>query len=446
METKQLILILIEMELFGDDYETESDEGDVDPLPVHLREAAIASAAPASSSAAAPKAPSSSLTLTAINPVESAQLTSRVWLDRIDALLPPPPPPSGASSAGVKRTPIAGDDGTLDGFVLDGVLTPAECAALIALTEAVPYEDGGFSFWNRSDPDRAFRNADTIEVHHAALAEVIWRRMRSAMRDDELIVDLGSEEGGSARQSMRWQRDLEGVWEAVGTNEHVLFGRYRSGGHFAPHTDGYSIVDFNHRSMYSIVLFLSTLVSSDDADEDEDESEDAVQDEQKQPHAYLHKKDEEKRSEASAAPSPASSPPSRPANGGTRFYSDAQRGKAGLVRDDDGRWTGAARNEIGTVEAVAGRAVVFFHNHMHEGLPPWLGSTKYIIRSDVMYTRRPAVATEPRDVEAFALYCKANDLTESDLPPGARSVESEALKMLQRCFRMSPTLAAIYGM
>ena len=29
----------------------------------------------------------------------------------------------------------------------------------------------------------------------------------------------------------------------------MLFARYAHGGHFSPHTDGYSIVDFNYRSM-----------------------------------------------------------------------------------------------------------------------------------------------------------------------------------------------------
>jgi hypothetical protein len=382
------------MELLFGSYSTESDEDDDRRAgPLTAEEDGVASDGDGDAS--------SGLTLTAINPVEKVQLTSRAWLDRIDAMLPAVG--SAAEVGAVTRTPIVRGDSSIDGFVLDEVLTPDECAALIALTEDVPSADGGYTFWNKSDPQRAFRNADTIEVHHAALAALLWRRIRSAMTEDELALDLSAEEG-TARQHMRWQRDLDGQWMAVGSNEHVLFGRYHAGGHFAPHTDGYSIVDFNHRSMYSIVLFLATLETS------------------------------------------ASERADGRHNGGTRFYSDAMRGKDALVRDVEGRWTGAKEHLLGTVEAKVGRAVVFFHNHMHEGLPPHIGSTKYIIRSDLMYRRVPPVATAPEDSKAFALYCEANALTEADLPPGARSVEAEALKMLQRCFRMSPALAEIYGM
>lgn len=34
--------------------------------------------------------------------------------------------------------------------------------------------------------------------------------------------------------------------------------RYKPGGHFSPHTDGYTIWDFNRRSFYSCLLYLNT--------------------------------------------------------------------------------------------------------------------------------------------------------------------------------------------
>ena len=42
-----------------------------------------------------------------------------------------------------------------------------------------------------------------------------------------------------------------------GLNPTLLFGRYKSGGHFAPHTDGNTIIDFNHRSLRSVIIYLS---------------------------------------------------------------------------------------------------------------------------------------------------------------------------------------------
>ena len=44
---------------------------------------------------------------------------------------------------------------------------------------------------------------------------------------------------------------------AVGLNPNMLFNRYHPSGHFSPHTDGYTIVDFNTRSMYSALFYLN---------------------------------------------------------------------------------------------------------------------------------------------------------------------------------------------
>ena len=65
------------------------------------------------------------------------------------------------------------------------------------------------------------------------------------------------------------------------------------------------------------------------------------------------------------------------------------------------RLTGQPENVITTVQAVQGRALCFFHNIVHEGVAVAPGTTKYIIRSDLMYRRTPAVCDSPRDREAF---------------------------------------------
>lgn len=94
--------------------------------------------------------------------------------------------------------------------------------------------------------------------------------------------------------------------------------------------------------------------------------------------------------------------------GGTRFYSDEQKGK--LVFDPEqrryvappqknfchsmlcffllccavdsrahallcfARYVGQAEHELGTIDPVCGRVAMFFHNHMHEGVPPVHGA------------------------------------------------------------------------
>lgn len=52
-------------------------------------------------------------------------------------------------------------------------------------------------------------------------------------------------------------QDIEGTWSAYGINHELMFGRYGPGGHFAPHTDGYTVRDFNHRSLYSVIIYLN---------------------------------------------------------------------------------------------------------------------------------------------------------------------------------------------
>lgn len=277
------------------------------------------------------------------------------------------------------RRPVPG----MDVLVLDDVLSARECAYLVRSSE----QDMSYSFWD-SKGERAeaksFRDADTVETRAPALAALLWRRAGPWLRAP---VEVAAGDDGSAR----WQRDLAGRWLPVGTNEDVLFARYRPGGHFAPHTDGYSVVDCDHRSMYSIVLFLNTCASG----------------------------------------------------GGTRFYSDAARDE--LAKDAHGRYTARADLVLHTVESAAGRMVVFFHNILHEGVPvgagagAGAGAEKYIIRSDVMYEREEPVCKTPRDREAFQLYQDAQE----------QSVAGDtdaAMHMFRRAFKLSPALAEVYGM
>lgn len=65
---------------------------------------------------------------------------------------------------------------------------------------------------------------------------------------------------------------MSGTWRAQGIYEHLLFARYDEQGHFSPHTgqqrlllstlwlteaDGYTILDFNRRSYYTVIVYLN---------------------------------------------------------------------------------------------------------------------------------------------------------------------------------------------
>jgi len=136
---------------------------------------------------------------------------------------------------------------SLDAFCVDGLLTAAECDGLVATAEA----SGCFSFWsvaeghedptsgdssntninnnssNSASSTRAFRNADTIEMHNAALAEEVWQRLEPFLGDRFKSLSVSEE-----RSPQRFERDLAGDWDACGTNPELLVSRYLAGGHF----------------------------------------------------------------------------------------------------------------------------------------------------------------------------------------------------------------------
>jgi len=296
----------------------------------------------------------------------------------------------------------------MDAMCVDGILSNEECDALVAAAEA----SGQFSFWSREDGGaagdgrtasdgrslRAFRNADTIEMTHEPIAAELWARLEPFL--DPALASLEVTAEGTPQ---RWERDIEGAWCAAGTNVNLLLSRYRSGGHFAPHTDGYSVVDLNYRSMYSIIVYLNDCRSPG------------------------------------------------PGDGGTRFYDDSAKGKltreAALDGSEGGaagagmeRWSSDRSLERCCVAAVRGRCLVFYHNLVHEGTAPSRGNAKYIIRSDLMYRRRAPICTGAADAEAYRLYRAAVDLA------GVAGSEADALPLFQRAFRMSPSLADLYGM
>jgi len=185
-------------------------------------------------------------------------------------------------------------------------------------------------------------------------------------------------------ETERWERDIEGHWVPVGLNPVKLFARYESGGHFAPHTDGSTIESFNHRSLWSVIIYLN------DCD-----------------------------------------------GGETRML--REEALTQLALDADGRYRGSPAFAVTSVAPRAGRVLVFHQSLAHEGCPPAEAHLKYIIRSDVMFDRTPAICDSARDREAFEVY---NEAKEAE---GAGQLE-EAVAGFKRFIRMSPVMADIYGM
>jgi len=253
-----------------------------------------------------------------------------------------------------------------DAFVLDGVLSSEECASLVEQAE------GLWSFWdNSATPRVSFRNAFTIEVTHQDLADRIWSRV------GHLVTPCVS----ISEEDERFEVDIEGDWKPYAMNPKLLLSRYLDGGHFSPHTDGTTVVDFNRRTFYSCVLFLNA----------------------------------------------------SPWGGHTKLYSNAQIGKE-LRQDGEGRLTGEPELVLEAVPPAPGRMLVFYHRLMHEGVP---AAEKYIIRTDVLYRREPEMCTAPEDIEAFDMYQEAQLLAELGDCQAAAA-------LFRRAFRHSPALCRVY--
>lgn len=282
-----------------------------------------------------------------------------------------------------------------EAWIFDHVFSEEECALLRAQAETA-----GFAYWDPEAPREGngdgngdgddgytasnpkpgsgkngsrddFRTAFTVEVRVPELANVLWERLGPFMEPITITPDCPKHEV-----------DIEGDWHPCAMNPHWLFSRYIDGGHFSPHTDGNTVYDFNTRTIYTLLVYLS---SSED--------------------------------------------------GQTRIFDDKQMSEP-FQRDGDGKLRGNEEHVIASVAPRVGRVLCFYHRLMHEGNP---AKEKYIIRTDCVFERRPAQCTAEEDKEAFRLYLEAQQKSEEGLC-------EEAMVLFRRAFKMSPALCKVYGM
>ena len=272
----------------------------------------------------------------------------------------------------------------MDGvYYIDGVLTEEECVNLRNATDA----SSSLSFWCAGKEDdrdiRSFRNAETIELYSHVFAEKIWRRIRHLLVD-ALQVDIPEDE-----DHPEYERELVGQWIACGMNPDNLLVRYPHYGSFAPHTDGRAIVDFNHRSHYTALLYLNTVPMDQGA--------------------------------------------------GTRFYDHSAVTK--LERrtiNNTEYWTADESLITAAVQAVTGRLLIFHQPLVHEGIPPIDPYLKYIIRSDVIFERTPMICNSEKDQEAYRIFRQAENMAEN-------GQVDEAVPLFKKAFKLSPEMARIMG-
>lgn len=130
----------------------------------------------------------------------------------------------------MEKTLIASCD---DIFVVRDVLTPDECAAYIARSEAVGYGDAPVSTFAGPVVNKRMRSNERVMVDDPPTAAALWERLRGFVPD------------------------RRGSWAAVGLNERLRYYRYDPGQEFDWHFDGHYERTPDEHSALTVLLYLS---------------------------------------------------------------------------------------------------------------------------------------------------------------------------------------------
>lgn len=258
--------------------------------------------------------------------------------------------------------PIEGKDVA----VVHPIFSPSQCKTLKQFTDSYA------TFWHKDASNRKFRNADTVEFHSEEVAALIFDKVKAAVPAEILISKDDEFEHLIAA----------GEWEIDCVPTRLLLARYLPGGHFSPHTDGNCVEDFNHRTLYSIIIYLS-----------------------------------------------------EPLGGETSFYEfDALQ----KMKEVNGIWQIEDEPQLGAITPKFGKCLIFRQTLVHEGCVIKKG-VKYIIRSDIQYRRKKILYDDERGKKAWDLF----QLYEEACNEGDVRLASD---LYMQCQRTHPDLAKACGL
>jgi hypothetical protein len=229
----------------------------------------------------------------------------------------------------------------------------------------------------RAAGDIRHRHSTTVAVDDAELSQKVYDRIKEHLPQD-VWVDKNCDNVGLKHS----RDDILGKWTPYALNSRWRVVCYPGQGHFGPHRDGCHIEDIHHRSLITLNGYLTD----------------------------------------------------RPVGfgGATRF-----------VRDDlevllkDGIFTTPEEDVLYRVEAdKAGKAVVFFHDLLHDGEPLKEGSPpKWLFRTEVMYERDPETAPK--------LTCDqldARELLKQAEEAEVKGCIPEATLLYRKAYKLDPVL------
>ncbi|XP_055880160.1 uncharacterized protein LOC106078906 [Biomphalaria glabrata] len=248
-------------------------------------------------------------------------------------------------------------------FLLNSVLTLQECKQFIDDGEALGFNDILYSH-------KDYRSCQRLSFQSTELATHLWQRIQGHLKS--VVIDQDPHnlhiEGAPLL--------MQGTWVPKGLNNIFRLARYKPGGHFAPHNDGYFVQSASVRSLQTFMVYLNSNFSG----------------------------------------------------GSTNFIDPSQK----LYKGSDGKYCAEEKNILCRIQPEEGQAIIFNHNRLHEGEKLNEGQ-KYILRTDIMYENVTPPHLSTNQNEAVLLLQEADRLE-------AAGQCMEAMELFRKAYKLCPEL------
>ncbi|XP_059168657.1 uncharacterized protein LOC131950487 [Physella acuta] len=248
-------------------------------------------------------------------------------------------------------------------FLLKSVLLPEECQHFIQAGERV-----GFSeiLYSRDD----YRSSQRLSFQSSKLASILWKRIQGHLKT--IVIDQDPLNLHIEGVPLL----MKGTWVPKGLNDVFRLARYKVGGHFAPHNDGFFVRSATERSLQTFMVYLNGDFSG----------------------------------------------------GSTNFIDTSQK----LYKGPDGKYCAEEKNILCKVKPETGLAIIFNHNRLHEGEK--LGSgTKYILRTDIMFENIAPCNLSSKQDTAILMLQEADRLE-------AAGKCIQAMELFRKAYKLCPEL------
>ncbi|KAI2463218.1 hypothetical protein F4781DRAFT_134384 [Annulohypoxylon bovei var. microspora] len=173
-----------------------------------------------------------------------------------------PQGPDGASVTTTRidfsQTPLADHYSPYFAMVIDNLLTPEECAVVLA---------SAGSNWKALNEGDSWRECERIYSISPEWAEALSERLSPHLPEEVKALrkgDVLAEHIAGLSSLKASQGASKTVWRLIGANERLSFLRYRPGNHFKPHCDALYAPSDKEKSFLTCQIYLSDMPKGDE--------------------------------------------------------------------------------------------------------------------------------------------------------------------------------------